>query len=231
MLRRMTGDDLPQPLSPQSKASRFDEAFTACPLVAILRGITPAESIAVADALVAAGITLLEVPMNSPEALTSIARMTQHVGAHAMVGAGTVLSTAEADAVAASGASFMVSPNTDVAVIAHCKALGLIAMPGFFTPSEGFCALSAGADVLKLFPAEAASPSMLRALSAVFPKTTRFVIVGGMERATLAPWFEAGAAGFGVGSWLYKPGRAASEVGARAKDIVGAWRSLVSRGD
>ena len=143
-------------------AARFAAAFAACPLVAILRGLTPAEAIPVADALVEAGFTLIEVPLNSPDPYDSIAAITAHVGDKAIVGAGTVLTTNQVDQVKAAGGRLIVSPNTDTDVIAHSVAEGLISLPGYFTPSEAFAALKAGAHGLKLFPAEGASPPSSR---------------------------------------------------------------------
>jgi len=204
---------------------RFDRAFAAMPLVAILRGITPDEADDVGAALSAAGITLVEVPLNSPEPMASISRLARRLGDRAAVGAGTVLTADEARTVAAAGGSFMVAPNTDPEVIRAAAAAGLVTVPGFATPSEAFAALKAGADALKLFPAEAASPSVVKAMRAVLPAATRIVVVGGVDAATLQPWLAAGAAGFGIGSWLYAPGRPAEDVGARAADLVAAYRA------
>lgn len=200
----------------------FDAAFARCPLVAILRGITPGEVAAIGTALVDAGFTLIEVPLNSPDPLDSIARLADAVGDRAVIGAGTVLRAADVDAVAAAGGTMIVSPNTDRAVIAATAARDLVSLPGIATPSEAFAALDAGASALKLFPAEAASPAVLRAMRAVLPAATRILPVGGIDPDTMQPWRAEGAAGFGLGSALYRPGFDAAAVRARADRFVAA---------
>jgi 2-dehydro-3-deoxyphosphogalactonate aldolase len=202
----------------------FHAAFATTPLVAILRGITPDEAEAVGEALVAAGVTLIEVPLNSPEPTRSIARLARRLEGRAAVGAGTVTRPDAVAEIVAAGASFMVSPNLDLSTLSAAKSAGLLAMPGVMTPSEAFAALGAGADVLKLFPAEAVSPKVLKAIRAVLPAEAKVMPVGGIDDANMAPWRAAGAAGFGLGSWLYAPGRPAEEVGARARRLVEAWR-------
>jgi 2-dehydro-3-deoxyphosphogalactonate aldolase len=187
-----------------------------CPLVAILRGITPDEAVPIGEALVAAGITVLEVPLNSPEPIESIRRMAARFGDAALVGAGTVMTPGQLDQVAAAGGRLLVTPHADVALVRAAKRLGLLAAPGFFTPTEAFALLAAGADALKLFPAEAASPAVLRALLAVLPKGTPVLPVGGMGAESFPAWKAAGAAGFGIGSSLYRPGDPAALVGTRA---------------
>lgn len=204
---------------------RFDRALAAMPLVAILRGVRPDECEAIGEALVAAGIALIEVPLNSPDPLDSIARLARRFAGRALVGAGTVLTVDEVTAVASVGGELIVSPHTQPRVIAAATARGLVALPGFATPGEAFAALEAGATALKLFPAEAASPAMLKAVLAVLPGGTRVLPVGGIDVATIAPWLDAGAAGFGLGSALYKAGRAAVEVGQRAAALVAAIRA------
>lgn len=203
----------------------FDDAFAAMPLVAILRGITPAEAVEVGGALIDAGLRIVEVPLNSPEPLDSIARLVSAHGARALIGAGTVLDVAAVDAVAATGARLIVSPNTDTDVIRRSKALGMVSLPGMFTPTEAFAGLRAGADALKLFPGEASTPKHVSAMRAVLPAGARLLVVGGVEAATMPGWMAAGANGFGIGSWLYKPGRSPSEVSQRARDIVASWRA------
>ncbi|NOG69378.1 2-dehydro-3-deoxy-6-phosphogalactonate aldolase [Roseicella sp. DB1501] len=196
------------------------EWLDPCPLVAILRGLTPEEAIPVGEALVGAGLRVLEVPLNSPEPVESIRRMAAHFGDRALVGAGTVMTPAQVEAVAAAGGRLMVTPHADPALVRAAKAAGLLAAPGFFTPAEAFSLLAAGADALKLFPAEAASPAVLRALLAVLPKGTAVLPVGGMAADTIGPWRAAGARGFGIGSSLYKPGDTAAAVGERAKALL-----------
>ena len=200
----------------------FDAAFARCPLIAILRGVKPDEVEAIGDALVEAGFTLIEVPLNSPEPLDSIGRLADRLKGRAVVGAGTVLTTADVAAVADAGGTMIISPNTNVDVVAAAAGAGLVSLPGFATPSEAFAALAAGASALKLFPAEAASPAVLKALGAVVPGGTRLLPVGGIAPDNMAPWLAAGAAGFGLGSALYKPGMAASEVGDRARAFIAA---------
>ena len=193
-----------------------------CPLVAILRGLTPDEAIPVGEALVEAGIVVLEVPLNSPEPMESIRRLSARLGDRALVGAGTVMTEAQVEQVAAAGGRLLVTPHADPALVRAAKARGMLAVPGFFTPAEAFALLGAGADALKLFPAEAGSPAMLKAMLAVFPKGTAVLPVGGMSPETIPPWRAAGAAGFGIGSSLYKPGDSAAEVGTKARALLGA---------
>lgn len=200
----------------------FDAAFAQCPLVAILRGVTPDEVADIGEALVGAGFTLIEVPMNSPDPLESVARLARDFAGRAVIGAGTVLRPADVAAVADAGGTMVISPNADTAVIAATAARGLVSLPGIATPSEAFAALGAGATALKLFPAEGASPAVLKAMRAVLPRDTRILPVGGVAPDTMAPWRAAGAAGFGLGSALYKPGMSAAEVGANARAFVAA---------
>lgn len=201
----------------------FDDAFARLPLIAILRGVRPDEVEAVGDALVEARFTLIEVPMNSPEPLASVERLAQRLQGRAVVGAGTVLRVADVGAVAAAGGTMVISPNANSEVIRATAAAGMTSLPGIATPSEAFAALEAGATVLKLFPAEAASPGVLKAMLAVLPKGTRVLPVGGVAPDNMAPWRAAGAAGFGLGSALYKPGMTAAEVGEHARAFVAAW--------
>lgn len=200
----------------------FDAAFARCPLVAILRGVRPDEVEATGEALVAAGFTIIEVPLNSPDPFDSIARLAHRLAGRAVIGAGTVLRAADVEAVAAAGGTVIIAPNADTRVIAAAAARGLVALPGIATPTEAFAALEAGAAALKLFPAEAAGPAVLKAMRAVLPKGTRILPVGGITPDVLAPWLAAGAAGFGLGSALYAPGRGAAEVGERAAAFVAA---------
>lgn len=202
--------------------AEFDAAFAQCPLIAILRGLTPDEAVPVGEALIEAGFTLIEVPLNSPDPLESIARLARAAQGRAMVGAGTVLREADVAAVAAAGGSLIISPNTNIGVIGAAAARGLVSLPGVATPSEAFAALDAGATALKLFPAEGSSPAVLKAMCAVLPKSLRILPVGGIAPDSMQPWFDAGAAGFGLGSALYKPGFSAAEVRACAKAFVAA---------
>jgi 2-dehydro-3-deoxyphosphogalactonate aldolase len=194
----------------------------ACPLVAILRGVTPEEVEAIGGALVEQGLTILEVPLNSPRPLESIRRLHAAFGERALVGAGTVTTEDEVAAIARAGARLLVTPHADAALVRAARARGMVACPGFFTPAEAFALLAAGADALKLFPAEAASPAVLRALLAVLPRGTAVLPVGGMAASTIPAWKAAGAAGFGIGSALYRPGDTAAEVGAKARALRAA---------
>jgi 2-dehydro-3-deoxyphosphogalactonate aldolase len=199
-----------------SNHAAFDTAFLSCPVIAILRGIRPDEAVAVGEALLEAGITIIEVPMNSPEPLVSIARMAGALGGRAVIGAGTVYRAAEVDAVADSGGTLIVSPHCNPAVIARAKALNLVSAPGVFTPTEAATALDAGADVLKLFPGELMPPEGVKAMAAVLPPATRLVIVGGVTPDNMSRYRGAPVAGFGIGGAMYKPGFTAAQVGENA---------------
>ncbi|WP_281826058.1 2-dehydro-3-deoxy-6-phosphogalactonate aldolase [Jannaschia rubra] len=200
------------------------------PLIAILRGITPAESIAACAALIEAGITMIEVPLNSPEPLSSISAMADAYGDRALIGAGTVLAASEVHSVAEAGGRLIVSPNFDAEVIAATRTLGLQSWPGVLTPTEAFAALRAGATGLKLFPGSLAGPSGLRAMRAVLPVGTQVYAVGGAAPETFAEWLEAGADGFGLGTACYVPGLPASEIASRATRIVEAYDRAAGRG-
>ena len=200
----------------------FRTNFERLPLIAILRGITPEEAVGVGEALVEAGIGLIEVPLNSPEPLRSIELLARHLGEDALVGAGTVLTREQVSDVAQAGGRLIVSPSTDPEVIATTVDKGMVSAPGYFTPSEAFAALRAGAHALKLFPAEAASPSVVRAQRAVLPRHVPLLVVGGVVPDTVADWIAAGADGFGLGSALFKPGRSAREVAAAARQFSAA---------
>jgi 2-dehydro-3-deoxyphosphogalactonate aldolase len=203
----------------------FATAFAALPLVAILRGIRPEEVDAIADGLLEAGFTLIEVPLNSPDPFASIERLARRCGAQALVGAGTVLRVEDVARVRDAGGGMVISPNTDVAVIGATAAADMASLPGYFTPSEAFAALKAGATALKLFPAEAASPTVLKAQRAVLPRDIPVLAVGGVGPDTMAPWRAAGADGFGLGSALYKAGSSAAQVRAAADAFAAAWRA------
>jgi len=186
------------------------------PLVAILRGVEPEEAVAVGAELVDVGFAVIEVPLNSPQPFDSIGRLAAAFGGQALVGAGTVLTPEAVDRVAAVGGRLIVMPHADTAVIRAAKRAGLFAVPGFATPTEAFAALDAGADALKLFPAEAAPPAVLKAMRAVLPPAVPVLPVGGIRPETMAGYWEAGAGGFGLGSALYKPGDAPATVRAKA---------------
>lgn len=204
----------------------FDEAAAHCGLVAILRGVTPNEVIAVAGALQAAGIRIVEVPLNSPDPFISIERLAETFGGKLIVGAGTVLDPADVDRLHASGGQISVSPDCNPAVIARARELGLEPLPGVFTPTEAFAAIRAGARNLKLFPAEAASPVTVKAWRAVLPKQVKLFAVGGVTPSNMQPWIDAGASGFGIGSNIYKPGATADDVTKSAAAFVAGWKSL-----
>ncbi len=204
----------------------FDAAFARCPLVAILRGVRPDEVEDIGDALVDAGFTILEVPLNSPDPFDSVARLAARLKGYAVVGAGTVLNVDAVERVEAAGGTIIISPNADTRVIAAAATHGLVSMPGIATPTEAFAALEAGAAALKLFPAEAASPAVMKAMRAVLPKGVRMLPVGGIVPSKLEEWHQAGAAGYGLGSALYVPGMDAATVGERARAFVAAWATL-----
>jgi 2-dehydro-3-deoxyphosphogalactonate aldolase len=194
------------------------------PLIAILRGIRPQEVPAAADALTGAGFRIIEIPLNSPEPLESLRHLAGRTGL--LAGAGTVLSPAEVEAVAAAGGRLMVAPNADREVIAAAKRLGMVALPGVATPTEAFAALAAGADGLKMFPAEILPPKAVKAWRAVLPASIALLPVGGITPESMADYLAAGANGFGLGSALYKPGMSAAELGQRAKAFAEAYRTL-----
>lgn len=200
----------------------FTEFMTRMPLIAILRGIKADEVEAVADALIDAGICIIEIPLNSPDPLVSIERLARHAGDRALVGAGTVTRASEVTSVADTGGRLIVSPNCDPEVIHRAKDRDLVSLPGCFTPSEMFVALAAGADGVKIFPAESFPPIALKAVRAVLPKTVHVLVVGGISPVNMASYRAAGASGFGLGSALYRPGMAAKETGARARAFVAA---------
>ena len=192
-----------------------------CPLVAILRGIRPDEAVAVAAVLEAHRFAIVEVPLNSPDPLASIAALAARFGDRMLIGAGTVMTEADVEAIAAAGGKLIVTPHADAAVVRAAKRLSLLAVPGFFTPAEAFTMLAAGADALKLFPAEGANQAMLRAIRAVLPGTM-VLPVGGIDASNMAPWRKAGAAGFGIGSAIYKPGDTPAVVDAKARALIAA---------
>lgn len=203
----------------------FDEAFAAMPLVAILRGVRPDEVIDIAAALLEAGIRIVEVPLNSPDPIDSIARL-QAMSGRMIWGAGTVLWPEQVDAVVDAGGTIIVSPNTDTAVIRRAVERNAVPLPGFATATDAFAALGAGARILKLFPAATYGVGHIRALSAVMPGHATLVPVGGVGPAQMPDWWAAGARGFGLGSDLYRPGMTPSEVQVRARAAVEAVAAL-----
>ena len=203
--------------------SSFADAMKALPLVAILRGVKPAEVEAIGAALYGAGFRLIEVPLNSPEPFASIEKLARSLPADAVIGAGTVLTAEAARQMKDAGGQIIVMPHCDPALIRAAKSSGLIALPGVTTPSEAFAALAAGADALKLFPAEMLPPPVVKALRAVLPLDVALLPVGGIAPQTMAAYRAAGANGFGLGSALYAPGYTAEQVAERARAFVSAW--------
>jgi 2-dehydro-3-deoxyphosphogalactonate aldolase len=205
----------------------LDDALAggAAPVVAILRGLRPDEALPIGDALVGAGIRVVEVPLNSPEPFASIAALQARFGEVACIGAGTVLDAAGVDGLVATGARLMITPSTDPQLIALGIARGLVPMPGFLTPSEALVAIAAGARRLKLFPSTAYGTGYLRAIRAVLPRDVGIWAVGGTDATNVGDWLAAGAEGIGVGTALYRPGDAPGVVRARARELVAAWRA------
>ncbi|WP_319567303.1 2-dehydro-3-deoxy-6-phosphogalactonate aldolase [Cohaesibacter marisflavi] len=204
----------------------FEQFVGQCPLVAILRGLAPEEALGMGQTLVDAGFSIIEVPLNSPRPFESISILQESLGRRALIGAGTVLSTDAVDSVAAAGGKLIVMPHCNTKVISYAKSLGLYCVPGIATPTEAFAALDAGADALKLFPAESAAPAVVKAMLAVLPKSTRILPVGGIAPDTMADYWAAGAAGFGLGSALYKAGMPVDQVGSNAAAFIEAINAL-----
>ncbi len=204
------------------------ELIEKMPLVAILRGIKPEEAIPVAEALVEAGFTFMEVTLNSPEWAKSIQLMKERFGADIVLGAGTVLEPDEVDLVQAAGGRVIISPNMRPDVIQRTKELGMISVPGCYTPTECFDALSAGADILKIFPADTLGPAFIRAIRAVLPTEARICPTGGVTAANMDQFLDAGVSAMGMGSALYKPGKSAEDVGQAAREFVATYQRLAS---
>ena len=207
--------------------NHFNQAMQRLPLIAILRGLSPHECLPVGQALVDAGICLIEVPLNSPDPIQSIALLSAHFP-HIMIGAGTVLTRSQVRDVQAAGGRMVVSPNFNPEVVQETVKRGLVSLPGIMTPTEAFGALEAGAHALKLFPAELASPTVMRAMLAVLPAGTRLLPVGGVSAKNMQMWHDAGSSGFGMGSSLYKPGMSANDVAQKAAELVTLYRSLTN---
>jgi 2-dehydro-3-deoxyphosphogalactonate aldolase len=205
---------------------RFEDAAKACGIVAILRGVTPDEVTGIGDALHDAGIRVVEVPLNSPQPFLSIATLAARFQNRMVVGAGTVLDVDSVDQLKSAGGQISVSPDCNPQVIARAVENGMVPLPGVFTPTEAFTAVRAGARHLKLFPAEAASPKTVKAWKAVLPRDVNVYAVGGVTPANMKEWADAGCAGFGIGSNIYKPGMSADDVSKAARDFVAAWKNL-----
>jgi 2-dehydro-3-deoxyphosphogalactonate aldolase len=207
----------------------FEEAARYCGIVAILRGVKPSEVMDIGNALHAAGVRIVEVPLNSPDPFVSIAALADHFKGRMIVGAGTVLDADSVEKLHRAGGQISVSPDCNPAVISRAAELGLVPLPGVFTPTEAFAAIRAGASHLKLFPAEAASPVTVKAWKAVLPKHVSVYAVGGVTPSNMQAWADAGCAGFGIGSNIYKPGMTADDVGKAAQNFVAAWNGLKGR--
>jgi len=205
-----------------SAIEEYDGHFAQCPLIAIIRGVTPDEAVDIGGALIEGGIRIIEVPLNSPEPLKSIERLASRFGEQVSVGAGTVLNPEQVQQVRDAGGRLIVSPNMSPAVIRATAEAGVVSCPGIFTPTEAFTALEAGAHTLKLFPAEAATPKVVKALRAVLPSDVSLVVVGGVGPDSIPSWLEAGANGFGLGSGLYKPGQNAADTLTKARAYAAA---------
>ena len=207
----------------------LQERLAPLPLIAILRGVRPDEAVAIGQALVDAGFRAIEVPLNSPEPLASIAALAEAFGERVLIGAGTVLDPAAVGGIAGAGGRLIVMPHADLAIVHAAKARGLLCVPGVATPSEAFAALAAGADALKMFPAEALPPAVVKAWRAVLPKEVWLLPVGGITPERMAPYLAAGANGFGLGSALYQPGLPPAKVAARAAAFAAAWAEFGNR--
>lgn len=196
-----------------------------CPLIAIIRGVTPDEAEAIGDAIYEGGIRIVEVPLNSPDPFGSIKRLARRFAERMLVGGGTVLSSDKVGEVRIAGGRLIVSPNTNAEVIDASVEAGMVSCPGYFTPSEAFAALEAGATALKLFPAEGASPAVLKAQLAVIPKDVPLMVVGGVKPDTMRAWLDAGATGFGLGGGLYRPGQSPGDTLDKARAYVAGLKA------
>ena len=197
-----------------------------CPLIAILRGVRPEECEPIAEALADAGIAIVEVPLNSPDPITSIARLAKRFGDRLLIGAGTVRTPAQVADIARAGGRLIVTPHAAIDIVRAALNHRLFACPGFFTPTEAFALLDAGAHALKLFPSEATSPAVLRALRAVLPAGTQILPVGGIDAGNIQAWHAAGAAGYGIGSAIYRPGDTPDQVAAKARTLIAAVKEM-----
>jgi 2-dehydro-3-deoxyphosphogalactonate aldolase len=202
----------------------LEHALETCGIVAILRGVTPDEVVAVSQTLYDAGIRVVEVPLNSPEPFTSIEKLSKAFVDKMVVGAGTVLNVQDVNLLKAHGGQISVSPDCNEATISRAVELGMIPLPGVFTPTEAFAAIRAGAKHLKLFPAEVASPATVKAWKAVLPKHIQIYAVGGVTPENMGDWLAAGASGFGIGSSIFKPGISMAKISESAHSLVSAWK-------
>jgi 2-dehydro-3-deoxyphosphogalactonate aldolase len=202
----------------------FDRHLNECPLIAIVRGVTPDEVEAIGEAIFDSGIRIIEVPLNSPDPLESIRLLATKLGDRALIGGGTVLKPEQVAEIEGAGGRLIVSPNTNVEVIVEAAAAGLVSCPGYFTPSDAFDAIEAGATALKLFPAEGAAPEVLKAQRAVLPKDLPVIVVGGIRPDNMQPWLAAGADGFGLGGGLYQSGQSPAETGEKARAYIAGLR-------
>ena len=201
----------------------LEDALNECGIVAILRGVSPDEAVAVGHALFEAGVRVVEVPLNSPAPFLSIAKLAKEFAGRMIVGAGTVLTVQDVNMLKSAGGEICVSPDCNEVVIARAVELSMVPLPGVFTPTEAFAAIRAGASNLKLFPAEAASPAVIKAWKAVLPRHVKIYAVGGVTPDNMGDWLAAGASGFGIGSSIYKPGMSVDAVRAAAVKLVTAW--------
>jgi 2-dehydro-3-deoxyphosphogalactonate aldolase len=222
------GEHMNQP-GDTTRAVRLAQSMARLPLVAILRGLQPNEAEGIGLALEREGFALIEVPLNSPLPFDSIAALRRVLGPDVLVGAGTVTRVEDVQHLHDIGADLVVMPHADTAVIRAAKAAGMLCVPGVATPTEAFAAIAAGADALKLFPAELVTHGVMKAMRAVLPPQVPLLPVGGITPATLSPWHLAGAAGFGLGSALYRPGLSADAVAANAAGFVRAWRGCAGK--
>ncbi|KPZ71560.1 2-dehydro-3-deoxy-6-phosphogalactonate aldolase [Shewanella sp. P1-14-1] len=204
------------------------DALKELPLVAILRGVTPEEVIAIADVLVAAGYRVIEVPLNSPNPYESIKRLSEKYGDSVVIGAGTVVSKEQVDLVKEAGGRIIISPHADIDIIQYSKKLSLYSVPGFLNPTEAYAAINAGADSLKLFPADTVGPKGLKAMSVVLPKEMPILPVGGVSPSTMKAFLDAGASGFGLGSGLYKAGMSVAQTKQNALSYVEGYQAAVN---
>lgn len=205
----------------------LSEVLSTMPLIAVLRGISPGEVLSICDELYKAGFLCLEVPMNSPDPLDSIARLAEAYGDKALVGAGTVVRVDDVEKIAKAGGKIIIMPHTDVEIIKESKRLDLCCVPGFSTPSEAYTALNAGADALKCFPAESHPPAIVKAFRSILPKDTIVIPTGGITPEKMADYFAVGVNGFGLGSALYRPGDTAESVAGKAEKFVAAMKSIL----
>lgn len=213
----------------ESESNDLKGWMSRCPVIAILRGIRPDEAESIGNALEEAGVTIVEVPLNSPDPLRSIETLVRVFGDRMLIGAGTLTDPAEVAEVAGAGGKLIVTPHADLSIVRAAKQAGLFAVPGFFNPTEAFALLKTGADAIKLFPAEVVGTSMLKALKAVLPKDALVIPVGGINTQSIAEWMAAGANGFGAGSSIYKPGDGAKTVKQKATALIDAIRIVNER--